>query len=280
MSVYHGDDPSLFDQALTSIVNQVLPDDVDVRIYLGVDGSIGGPLEQVLRRYSYALYREVRNPTNMGLAPTLNRLIEQLENEIYVFRMDADDRSAPDRFARQIAHMDRHPNVDILGTAITEHDVASGQRRIVRFASNPAAARRDMARRPPLAHPTACFRRTVFSTVGGYPVVPFSEDIALWFKCLEAGLHFDNLAEPLYDFTIGDQFWKRRGVRKAWNEYLTWSRGVHRLDGPTWRQLYPLARLLMRMGPQTLQKAMYRSALRRQGTHSDDRSDALPLLPG
>ena len=263
MSVYGGDEPALFDQALTSIFDQQLPGDVESRIYLGIDGPIGEPLEQVVRRHAQAIYKEVRNLANMGLAPTLNRLIDQLEDEILVSRMDADDRSTPDRFTHQIAYMDAHPDIDILGTAITEHDIATGKRRIVRFASDPVSARRDMARRPPLAHPTACFRGTVFDTVGGYPVVPFSEDIAMWFKCLEAGLRFDNLAEPLYDFTIGDKFWKRRGARKAWNEYLTWSRGVHRVEGLTWRQVYPLSRLVMRMGPQILQKIMYRSALRR-----------------
>lgn len=274
MSVYRDDDPSLFDQALASVIDQRLPDDVQSRIYLGVDGPIGAPLEDVLRRHRGAVHQEVRHAVNLGLAPTLNRLIERLEGEIYVFRMDADDRSAPDRFARQIAYLDEHPDIDILGTAITEHDVTTGQRRVVRFSSDPAAARRDMARRPPLAHPTACFRRAVFDAVGGYPVVPYSEDIALWFKCLERGLRFDNLSDPLYDFTIGRHFWKRRGVRKAWREYLTWSQGVHRLEGPTWRQIYPLARLLMRIGPRTVQQAMYRSALRTRGD-----ADAKPSSP-
>lgn len=269
MSVYHGDEPSLFDGALRSMIDQRLPEDVESRIYLGVDGPIGAPLEEVLHRHARALYREVRNPANMGLAPTLNRIIGQLEDEVYIFRMDADDRSAPDRLARQIAHMEAHPGIDILGTAITEYDVAAGQRRVVRFAGDPVAARRDMARRPPLAHPTACFRRSALDIVGGYPIVPFSEDIALWFRCLEARLQFDNLPEPLYDFTISGQFWERRGVRKAWNEYLTWSRGVHRLNGPTWRQIYPLARLLMRVGPRPVQKMLYRSALRRRDSSGE-----------
>lgn len=263
MSVYRGDDPALFDQALASIIDQQLPDDVVSNIYLGVDGPISEEHEQVLHRHTHALYREIRNPGNMGLAPTLNRLIGALEDEVYVFRMDADDRSAPDRFARQIAYMDAHPDIDILGTAITEHDLVTGQSRIVRFADGPASARLHMARRPPLAHPTACFRRTVFATVGGYPIVPFSEDIALWFKCLEAKLRFDNLPDPLYDFNVGAQFWKRRGIRKAWNEYLTWSRGVHKLDGLSWRQIYPLARFIMRIGPKSLQKVVYRSVVRR-----------------
>src|SRR5204862_38616 len=181
---------------------------------------------------------------NAGLAPMLNDLIGLTADEEYLFRMDADDRSLPQRFIRQIEHLDLNPDIGILGTAIIEHDLAAGSKRVIRFAQNPASARRDVARRSPLAHPTACFRRSVFETVGRYPVVPFSEDIALWFKCLEAGVKFDNLPEPLYEFTINANFWKRRGFKKAWNEYLTWSRGVHRLEGPTWRQIYPLARLL------------------------------------
>ncbi len=95
-----------------------------------------------------------------------------------------------------------------------------------------------------LAHPHALASDAAcLKTVGRYPVVPFSEDIALWFKCLKAGDKFDNLPEPLYGILAYHQ-----------REFLTAARlqeglervshlgaeALHRLEGPTWRQIYPL----------------------------------------
>lgn len=270
MSVYERDDPAPFEAALQSVLNQRLPSGFFTRLYLGVDGPVPPALSAMIDKYRPRIHVCFESETNRGLAPVLNDLINRIDDERFLFRMDADDRSLPERFARQIAYMEAHPDIDVLGTAIVEHDISSGRKRVVRFAPDPATARRDMAKRAPLAHPTACFRRRVFEIVSGYPVVPFSEDVALWFRCLQAGLRFDNLPEPLYEFTISANFWRRRGIGKAWNEYRTWSRGVHALHGITWRQIYPFARLLMRLGPRSLQRLLYSRVLRRQASYREE----------
>lgn len=264
MSLYGRDDHALLDAALRSISDQELPKGMKSHLYLGIDGPIDSTLEEVVERHRDRIYCLHRKERNGGLAAMLNDLISLTGAEEYLFRMDADDRSLSERFTRQIDYLEKNPHIDIVGTAIVEHDLVSGSKRIIRFALDPVSARRDMSKRPPLAHPTACFRRGVFEKVGGYPIVPFSEDIALWFRCLEAGLVFDNLPEPLYEFTINSHFWKRRGIQKAWVEYRTWSKGVHRLEGPTWHQIFPLARFLMRIGPNKVQKILYGNFLRRQ----------------
>lgn len=264
MSVYERDDPALLEGALLSVFDQRIPQEFTARVYLGIDGPVTPGIAAVIAKHRHRLHLCFESNANRGLAPVLNDLIKRIDDERYLFRMDADDRSLPDRFARQIAYMEDHSDIDVLGTAIIEHDISSGRKRIVRFATDPVAARRDIAKRPPLAHPTACFRRRVFDIVGGYPVVPYSEDVALWFRCLQAGLKFDNLPEPLYEFTITAAFWKRRGIGKAWNEYRTWSGGVHALNGFTWHQVYPFARLLMRLGPKSLQRLLYSRFLRKQ----------------
>src|SRR4029077_13899137 len=42
----------------------------------------------------------------------------------YFARQDDDDRSEPARFARQVEHLDAHPDVAVLGTAATVIDEA------------------------------------------------------------------------------------------------------------------------------------------------------------
>ena len=56
----------------------------------------------------------LRNPSNMGVAATLNRGLEAARGH-YIARMDADDISLPDRLERQVRFMDEHPDVGISG---------------------------------------------------------------------------------------------------------------------------------------------------------------------
>jgi glycosyltransferase involved in cell wall biosynthesis len=56
----------------------------------------------------------LRNPSNMGVAATLNRGLDVARGH-YIARMDADDISLPDRLERQIRFMDEHPDVGISG---------------------------------------------------------------------------------------------------------------------------------------------------------------------
>lgn len=264
MSVYHSDDPALLDRALESILLQEISAPSEIRIYLGVDGPIPDSLQVVINRYKPYIYKLLIFKSNRGLASVLNELIRVREDEEFFFRMDADDRSSPQRLDRQLAHMRMYPEVDILGTDMWEIDISTGQERTVRFGGSRDNARKSISRRVPVAHPTVCFRARVFQSVQEYPEIRFNEDVAMWFACLKAGMIFDNLHEPLYYFTIGDDFWRRRSVLKAWTECMIYVKGIWTLDGLTWKYIYPFIRLLIRLGPKHLQRAAYSSSLRLQ----------------
>jgi len=263
MSVYHAEDPVYFKRAIESVLSQELPPSVELRIYLGVDGPVPVALAREIRAFETRLYKVVWFEQNRGLVHVLNDLIKMSKDETFLFRMDTDDVSHPRRFAQQMAFMDAHPEIDILGTAITEVDTQTGTRRIVRFAPSPEAARRDIGKRVPIAHATACFRRRVFEQTGGYPAVPLNEDIAFWFECLKVGLSFANIYTPLYECTVSPSFWRRRSFEKAWTEFCVYSRGIWQLHGISWQYIFPLARLGLRLAPTSLQRLAYSSRLRR-----------------
>lgn len=261
MAVYGGDDAVPFERALISILHQSLPEHHRLHIYLGIDGAISPALEAVVGRYAARLHCVLRSATNLGLAGTLNRLISARGNEAFFFRMDADDVSLPGRFAAQLDYLATHPDIDILGTAIWEC-TPDATRRLVRFAKSPEDARRRIDRRAPVAHPTVCMRRRVLDLLGSYPERRNNEDISMWFKCLEAGFRFDNLLTPWLEFTVTDAFWKRRSVRKAFVEFRSYAEGIWRLEGVTWRYVFPLARLLFRLSPEWVSRRLYASRLR------------------
>lgn len=262
MALYRGDRADLFERALVSILVQELPAAHTLRVYLGIDGAIPAELEAVVQTYASRLHRISRSEVNVGLAATLNRLISLHEDEAFFFRMDADDVSLPLRFSAQLDYLRQHPDIDVLGTAIWEC-TCEGTRRLIRFASGPEDARRRIDRRVPVAHPTVCMRKRVLDAVGHYPDRRGNEDIAMWFACMEQGFKFDNLSEAYLEFTVNSGFWKRRSVEKAFSECRSYVEGIWRLDGFTWRYVFPLARLAIRLSPAWLSKQLYASRLRR-----------------
>lgn len=263
MAIYGRDNPELFERAITSVLDQATPLDVEVRVYLGVDGPLPEALERVVRQFEPRLFAVSRSLVNMGLAHTLNRLISLRGDEAFFFRMDADDVSLPGRFLAQLTYLAECPGIDILGTAIIEEQTESGERRVVAFARDPADARKCIAKRVPVAHPTVCLRARVLDTVGEYPAHRGNEDIAMWFECMKAGFTFDNLPTPFLLFTVGKDFWNRRSFDKAFSEFACYVRGIHSLEGWTWHYVYPAARLAVRLSPTAISKWFYGSRLRR-----------------
>jgi glycosyltransferase involved in cell wall biosynthesis len=261
--VYSGDEPDLFRAALQSTIDQRLREGVESRIFLCVDGTISEELHQVIQEYADRLFLIEHSALNRGLANSLNALISRLTDEEFVFRMDADDQSLPDRYQAQLDYLAVHPEIDILGTAITEVDSTTGEERSVGFCRSPQDAIDNIHRRVPVAHPTVCFRRRVLSAVGGYPVAGTNEDVALWFECLRAGFKFDNLAQVHLRFRISEGFWKRRNFSKARSELMCYVRGIYSLNGLfTAKYAYPMLRLMVRLAPTTVSKWLYRSSLR------------------
>lgn len=257
MAVYHRDDPVAFDRALRSVLDQRTDPAVPIRVYLGVDGPLPPPLELAVQANAQHLHLILRNERSIGLAATLNRLIEARGDEPFFFRMDADDVCLPGRFDAQLRHLADRPDVDIVGTDIVEVDAVRGTRRRVHFADDPEHARQMICRRVPVAHPTVCFRARVFDRVAAYPNRPGNEDIAMWFACLQAGLRFDNVREPLLEFTVAPGFWQRRGLAKSIGEFRAYAEGIVSLWGWNWRLLFPLLRLGVRLMPAPLRRWAY-----------------------
>jgi glycosyltransferase involved in cell wall biosynthesis len=114
----------------------------------------------------------IRDGQNLGLASRLNQAVDMAKGE-YFARMDHDDICHPERFARQVAFLDRHPEVDLLATQCLTMD--EQERLIGRLPS--AMNHSDICRRPwqgfYMAHPswmgrTEWFRRNVYQDPAPY----------------------------------------------------------------------------------------------------------------
>ena len=77
------------------------------------DGSTDGSLE-IARAFSDHRVRVVADGENRGLAARMNQAVQLSRGELFA-RMDADDIAYPQRLAVQLAYLQQHPNVDLLG---------------------------------------------------------------------------------------------------------------------------------------------------------------------
>lgn len=145
-----------------------------------------------------------------------------------VARMDADDVSHPERLARQVAFMNAHPEVTVLGTSSRLIDE---QGQVVGHINAPTAdrdIRRTMRYRNPMCHPSVMLRRDPVQAVGGYLGGKNAEDYDLWVRLANATTaRFANLPEPLLDYNASPAGQARRS-RAAygnvsgtqWREFL------------------------------------------------------------
>jgi glycosyltransferase involved in cell wall biosynthesis len=143
------------------------------------------------------------NEQNMGLPRSLNRGFAIASGEFFA-RMDADDIAAPQRLELQVHYFTENPEVDLLGTAITNIDQAGNILGVKQFLTQPEAIKKAIAYRSVACHPTWMMKRSVYDTIGGYRYFPSSEDYDFLYRVLDAGFKVANLPQPLLEYRLHD----------------------------------------------------------------------------
>jgi glycosyltransferase involved in cell wall biosynthesis len=162
--------PHLHD-AMASLIAQTYP---DVEILVIDDGSEDGGPEEIQSR---ALSHVRVVPSNgQGIAAALNTGLKLATGE-FVARQDADDWSHPERLARQVEYLARHPEIDVLATCAEFVDVegrpaenawTSTVRRQHDALQTPDDLARLLPRTCTIHHATIMARRDVLRAAGGY----------------------------------------------------------------------------------------------------------------
>lgn len=261
-TLYERDDLDYFRQSLDSMLGQSYPQD-KLRVYLYVDGPIPESHEQFLEQNADHFHRIVRAEQNRGLPHALNSLIDCLEDESIVLRMDMDDLAHSSRVERQIAMLEENPELSLIGCnswEINESGNIISQRD---YPATTAAIREGIARGNPMLHPSYCMRRTLLTTHGmRYRQLYLNEDLGFLFDVLKRGLQVANLQERLIYWRVTDKFFERRHFRRHLSEYRAYAQGIHDLHGLSSKQAYPLIRLVFRLLPNGLARHVYRSSVR------------------
>lgn len=214
MSVYKNDDPTFLKIALESIYEQQTqkPDEIVVVF----DGALTDNLYAVLNAFRSGKENIVcyyPQEVNRGLGEALRIGSEKCTGD-YIFRMDSDDISAPDRFEKQIAYVEANSDIDVLGTDIAEFNHSIEEDMRVRACPKQHDDIVKMSkRRNPMNHVSVCVKRSALEKCGGYETLLLLEDYYLWIKMIVAGCKLENLNESLVYVRVGNGFNSKRGSK-------------------------------------------------------------------
>lgn len=227
MSVYCGENPSFFDMALQSMVEQtVMPDDIVVVC----DGPLTSELDLVLEKYSLyypGVFNIIRVESNVGIGAAANIGLPYCKNDL-IAKMDADDIAVPDRCEMQLRRFAQKRELMVLGGYIEEFEEDSLRPTSVREVPLSNEKIREFARRrQPFNNMTVMYRRSAVLSVGGYRNLRRGEDFDLYIRLLHKGYYCENLKDVLVRVRVDESAFKRRGsvdtlkgcIDSRWNSY-------------------------------------------------------------
>lgn len=220
-SIYKNDKPEFVRVALDSmLVNQSVK---PVEIVLVQDGLVPEELYAVITEYE-SKYPEVmhviRLEKNGGLGNALKLGVENAKYDLCA-RMDSDDICLPDRFEKQLAYLEAHPECDIVGGQMTEFikspDNVVGRREVPLTNEE---IYEFMKSRCALNHVTVMFRKASVMKVGNYQDWFWNEDYYLWVRMMMSKCVFANIPDVAVNVRSGADQYARRGGKKYFDSEI------------------------------------------------------------
>lgn len=238
-TVYNGEPYT--DRAIPGILAQTFKDFEWILVDDGSQDRTPDILKELAARDSRI---RVFSPGRLGLTAAANYGVTQATGE-YIARQDFDDRSYPDRLRLQVALLDAHSEVGVVGAQFVVVDETRGERYVRMPPTEHAGIISAMAKSIPFANTVVMFRRRVWSEAGGYPEVADLEDQLLWLKAAKLGWRFASLPVVLGEHFIHEtSFFHRtfKYVDRQRNLARVQAQAVRELGLPRWMYLYAWGR--------------------------------------
>lgn len=190
--------------AIDSVLKQTF---ADYELIIIEDGSTDGTRE-VLKRYTDPRIKMVLNEQNLGLCKSFNKALAMTSGE-YIAQLASDDAFHPEKLAKQVAFLDKRPDIGLVFSHCAFMDRASNIYHFeqINIAFNPGNRSYEEWLRyffDPENHVAACsvlMRTHVLKEMGGYDERFLqSQDRYLWQKCLIASYNAHILEERLIHY--------------------------------------------------------------------------------
>lgn len=172
----------------------------------------------------------LKNECNLGLNTTLNKCLKVAKGE-YIARQDGDDISVRNRFQKEVAFLDSHPEYAFVSSNMSYFDESG----VWGEWKNPEIPTRDdfLRQSPCFCHAPCMVRREAFLDVGGYTEKERylrCEDVNLWYKLYAHGYRGYNIQEALYSMRDDKNAFRRRTLKNRMNIILTEWDGMRSLE--------------------------------------------------
>jgi len=220
---------------LIAVHNKELPDRLEMalesiwgkqslkpsEIVLVKDGPLTEDLDTVIGQFKLnSPLKVITLNQNHGMGYAFAHGLIHCTNDL-VARMDSDDLSKPDRFAKQIRYMKEHPDLDILGANIEEFDRHPQEIRSHRRLPSTFSKLISFSKlRCPFNHMTVVFKKASVMSAGSYQPVRIYEDYYLWARMIQNGARIANIPEYLVVARFDDSQLARRHGKYIYKQEL------------------------------------------------------------
>jgi len=225
----------IINRAVESLAKSTYPCD----IYIVDDGS-DVPITQSLADFPRT--KVIRLDKNRGVAHALNAGLTTILMQPYDFvaRLDADDFCYPERIARQVEFLDRHPGIAAVGAWARFTEESSGRTLfIARTPDTPELVRKALNFNNVVLHPSLMIRTDVLKSVGLYSEqYPVAEDYEL-FRRIAQKFSIANVPSVLIDMrrsTGGVSLTRRR--RQLFDRFRIQLKYFQALELGAWMGLF------------------------------------------
>ena len=178
--------------AIQSILDQTY---TNFELIIIDDGSSDGT-KNIIQSFSDNRIRFFSNETNLGLITTLNKGIDLCQGE-FIVRMDADDISLKNRIKKQVAFMQKHPDIAVSGSWYKAFN--KGFQKKVKGYSNPNILKGILLFNTCLCHPATIIRKNILDKYNFKYDLTYKnvEDYDLWIRISKVA-QLSNVPEFLF----------------------------------------------------------------------------------
>lgn len=221
------------DDALLSLTSQTFSD-FEV---IAVDDGSQDATPSILGAWARKDRRiRVIKQSHQGIIAALNTGLGACQAKI-IARMDSDDRSHPERFARQVAYLNAYPETDVLACQVAGFpagQVRQGFKIYIDWQNSLLTnedIRREIFVESPFAHPSVAIRREWLERAGGYQEHGWAEDYDLWLRLYLSGASFAKIPEVLLEWREHPDRLTRRDSRYSVENFLR-AKAYYLAQGP------------------------------------------------
>lgn len=181
-------------EAVESILNQTF---IDFEFLIIDDASTDQTLS-IIKNYKDPRIKLIEKPINTGLTNSLNMGLSIAKGK-YIARMDGDDISLPERFAKQVAFLDNNTDYVLCGSIYS----ILVTNEIINLPENNDVIKLSLLETCCIAHPSVMMRKLILDEYAiEYDLSKeTAEDYDMWVRLASKG-NFHNLQEVLLKYRV------------------------------------------------------------------------------